>query len=47
VAAFEAHAPDLLAPCRAALAEGAQDLGFFRLGAEDTAAPARSPSTMR
>jgi mannose-1-phosphate guanylyltransferase/mannose-1-phosphate guanylyltransferase/mannose-6-phosphate isomerase len=33
VAAFEAHAPDLLEPCRAAIAEGAADLGFFRLGA--------------
>jgi mannose-1-phosphate guanylyltransferase/mannose-1-phosphate guanylyltransferase/mannose-6-phosphate isomerase len=34
VAAFETHAPDLLAPCRQAIAEGAQDLGFFRLGAK-------------
>ena len=34
IAAFEAHAPELLPPCRAALAEGAQDLNFFRLGAE-------------
>ncbi|MBM9593894.1 mannose-1-phosphate guanylyltransferase/mannose-6-phosphate isomerase [Roseitranquillus sediminis] len=34
IAAFEAHAPDLLEPCRAAIAEGAQDLGFFRLGAD-------------
>ena len=33
VAAFEAYAPDLLAPCRAALDEGTEDLGFFRLGA--------------
>jgi mannose-1-phosphate guanylyltransferase / mannose-6-phosphate isomerase len=33
IRAFEAHAADLLAPCRAAIAEGASDLGFFRLGA--------------
>ena len=33
VAAFEAHAPDLLAPIRAAITEGARDLGFLRLGA--------------
>ena len=32
VAAFEAHAPDLLAPCREAMAAGGEDLGFFRLG---------------
>ena len=32
IAAFESHAPDLLAPCRAAIAEGRQDLNFFRLG---------------
>jgi mannose-1-phosphate guanylyltransferase/mannose-1-phosphate guanylyltransferase/mannose-6-phosphate isomerase len=32
IAAFEAHAPDLLLPCREAIATGAQDLGFFRLG---------------
>lgn len=37
IAAFEAHAPDLLAPCRAAIENGAQDLDFFRLGAEDYA----------
>ena len=34
IAAFEAHAPQLLEPCRAAVATGAQDLGLFRLGAE-------------
>lgn len=33
IAAFEAHAPDLLAPCRAAIAKGAEDLDFFRLDA--------------
>jgi mannose-1-phosphate guanylyltransferase/mannose-1-phosphate guanylyltransferase/mannose-6-phosphate isomerase len=33
VAAFEAHAPDLLAPVRAAIAEDRRDLGFLRLGA--------------
>ncbi|WP_425093861.1 mannose-1-phosphate guanylyltransferase/mannose-6-phosphate isomerase [Tropicimonas sp. S265A] len=33
IAAFEAHAPGLLGPCRDAIATGAQDLGFFRLGA--------------
>ena len=32
IAAFEAYAPDLLAPCRAAIAEGSGDLTFFRLG---------------
>jgi mannose-1-phosphate guanylyltransferase/mannose-1-phosphate guanylyltransferase/mannose-6-phosphate isomerase len=31
IAAFEAHAPDLLDPCRAAIAAGSEDLGFFRL----------------
>ena len=31
--AFAAHAPDLIPPCKAALAEGAPDLSFFRLGA--------------
>ena len=31
VAAFEAYAPDLLGPCRAALAQAESDLGFFRL----------------
>jgi mannose-1-phosphate guanylyltransferase/mannose-6-phosphate isomerase len=34
IAAFETHAPDLMDPCRAAVAGGAEDLGFFRLGAE-------------
>lgn len=33
IAAFEKHAADLVAPCRAAIAEGADDLSFFRLGA--------------
>ena len=33
VAAFEAHAPDLLAPVRSAIADGTRDLGFMRLGA--------------
>lgn len=33
IAAFEQHAPDLLAPCRAAIAGGSEDLGFFRLDA--------------
>ncbi len=32
IAAVEAHAPDLMAPVRAAIDEGAEDLGFFRLG---------------
>ncbi|MFQ5623235.1 MAG: mannose-1-phosphate guanylyltransferase, partial [Paracoccaceae bacterium] len=32
--AFESHAPDLIGPCRAALDEGGEDLGFFRLGAQ-------------
>jgi mannose-1-phosphate guanylyltransferase/mannose-6-phosphate isomerase len=31
LAAAEAHAPDLLAPCRAAAAEASTDLGFLRL----------------
>lgn len=35
LAAFEAHAPDLIAPCRAALEKGARDLSFFRLAAEE------------
>ncbi|HEU0221892.1 MAG TPA: mannose-1-phosphate guanylyltransferase/mannose-6-phosphate isomerase [Paracoccaceae bacterium] len=43
LAAFEAHAPEFLAPCRAALAEGREDLGFFRLGERAFAAlPERS-----
>lgn len=32
LAAYEAHAPGLIAPCRAALDGGAPDLSFFRLG---------------
>ena len=32
LAAFEEHAPDLMEPCRQAIAEGVEDLGFFRLG---------------
>lgn len=32
IAAFETHAPDLLPSCRDAIATGAEDLGFFRLG---------------
>jgi mannose-1-phosphate guanylyltransferase/mannose-6-phosphate isomerase len=32
--AFRAHTPDLVKACEAALAEGAQDLNFFRLGEE-------------
>jgi mannose-1-phosphate guanylyltransferase/mannose-1-phosphate guanylyltransferase/mannose-6-phosphate isomerase len=31
LAAFRAHAPDLLAPVTASITEGAPDLGFFRL----------------
>jgi len=34
IAAFETYAPDMIAPCRAALETGQQDLDFFRLGAE-------------
>ncbi|WP_299819531.1 mannose-1-phosphate guanylyltransferase/mannose-6-phosphate isomerase [uncultured Jannaschia sp.] len=34
IAAFERHAPDLLEPCRAAIAKGKDDLGFLRLDAE-------------
>jgi mannose-1-phosphate guanylyltransferase/mannose-1-phosphate guanylyltransferase/mannose-6-phosphate isomerase len=34
LAAFEAHAPDLLAPCRAALEGAEEDLAFLRLEAE-------------
>ena len=33
LAAFKAHCPDVMEPCRAALAEGTEDLNFFRLGA--------------
>ena len=32
LAAFEAHAPGLIAPCRAALETGGADLSFYRLG---------------
>lgn len=32
LAAFEAHAPDMIAPCRQAVAESGEDLGFTRLG---------------
>lgn len=32
IAAFERFAPEMIAPCRRALAEGADDLDFFRLG---------------
>ncbi len=32
LAAFKAHAPDLMGPCEAALSEGETDLNFFRLG---------------
>jgi mannose-1-phosphate guanylyltransferase/mannose-1-phosphate guanylyltransferase/mannose-6-phosphate isomerase len=34
IAAFEAHAPEMIGPCRQAIAEGAADLGFFRLAAD-------------
>lgn len=34
IAAFEKHAADLVSPCRAAIAEGSNDLNFFRLGSE-------------
>ncbi|WP_436397421.1 mannose-1-phosphate guanylyltransferase/mannose-6-phosphate isomerase [Roseobacter sp. S98] len=34
IAAFGDHAPDMIAPCRAALEGGAEDLGFMRLDAE-------------
>ena len=32
LAAFSAHAPDMLAPCREALGAAEEDLGFLRLG---------------
>jgi mannose-1-phosphate guanylyltransferase/mannose-6-phosphate isomerase len=38
IAAFETHSPQLLAPCRAAIAAGKADLGFFRLDAAAYAA---------
>ncbi|QIE55614.1 mannose-1-phosphate guanylyltransferase/mannose-6-phosphate isomerase [Pikeienuella piscinae] len=34
IAAFERYAPELVAPCRAALDSAAEDLGFLRLGPE-------------
>lgn len=34
VEAFETHAPDMVAPCRAAVAGARSDLGFLRLDAE-------------
>ncbi|TDE34257.1 mannose-1-phosphate guanylyltransferase/mannose-6-phosphate isomerase [Antarcticimicrobium sediminis] len=34
LAAFRAHAPDLIAPVQAAVAQGRPDLGFFRLDPE-------------
>ncbi|WP_415184817.1 mannose-1-phosphate guanylyltransferase/mannose-6-phosphate isomerase [Phaeovulum sp.] len=37
LAAYQRHAADLIAPCRAALAAGEHDLGFFRLGVKDYA----------
>jgi mannose-1-phosphate guanylyltransferase/mannose-1-phosphate guanylyltransferase/mannose-6-phosphate isomerase len=43
LAAFEAHAPDLMAPCRAALAGAEEDLTFLRL-AEEPYAQARAIS---
>ncbi|MBM7068978.1 mannose-1-phosphate guanylyltransferase/mannose-6-phosphate isomerase [Actibacterium sp. 188UL27-1] len=42
-AAYETHAPDMLAPVREAVKTGAEDLGFFRLG-EDAYAKAPSDS---
>jgi mannose-1-phosphate guanylyltransferase/mannose-6-phosphate isomerase len=38
IAAFDAHAPDMIAPCRDAIATGSEDLGFMRLGEEAFAA---------
>ncbi len=32
LAAFETHAPELMSPCRDAVGQGEEDLGFFRLG---------------
>ncbi|MEL6957361.1 MAG: mannose-1-phosphate guanylyltransferase/mannose-6-phosphate isomerase [Pseudomonadota bacterium] len=34
IAAFKTHAPDLVDPCRAAIEDGEDDLGFLRLSAE-------------
>ena len=42
LAAFERHAPELLAPCREALAAATEDLGFLRLGAAYCEAAKRS-----
>ncbi|MEO1306367.1 MAG: mannose-1-phosphate guanylyltransferase/mannose-6-phosphate isomerase [Pseudomonadota bacterium] len=43
IAAFEAHAPDMMAPVRKSVETGETDLGFFRLG-EDAYAGAPSDS---
>jgi mannose-1-phosphate guanylyltransferase/mannose-6-phosphate isomerase len=40
IAAFEAYAPDLIAPVRAAVAEAVPDLGFLRLATDPWAAAA-------
>jgi len=37
IAAFDAHAPGLSLPCRAAIDTGSEDLDFFRLGSESYA----------
>lgn len=37
LAAYRSHAPNLIAPCQAALDAGQPDLGFFRLGAVEYA----------
>ena len=37
LAAFTAHAPELIAPCEAALARGRPDLDFFRLAGDEYA----------
>ena len=34
IVAFEEYAPQMMAPCRAALTQGEEDLGFFRLAVE-------------
>lgn len=34
IAAYEAHAPDMLDLCRSAIADGVQDLDFFRLASD-------------
>ncbi|MEM6637482.1 MAG: mannose-1-phosphate guanylyltransferase/mannose-6-phosphate isomerase [Pseudomonadota bacterium] len=38
IEAFSEHAPDLIAPCQSAIDEGADDVGFFRLGEKGYAA---------